>query len=130
MLFTKNLRISNNKIILIIKMDEFNMSLETSKIFTIKDTIEYQDNSVVSIEIIKKDTGTVTLFAFDEDEGLSEHSAPFDAMVQVLDGTLELRIDKKEYILNEGDMIVMPANIPHALHAKTKFKMMLTMIKS
>ncbi|MBE6488087.1 MAG: cupin domain-containing protein [Methanosphaera stadtmanae] len=106
------------------------MSLETSKIFTIKDTIEYQDNSVVSIEIIKKDTGTVTLFAFDEDEGLSEHSAPFDAMVQVLDGTLELRIDKKEYILNEGDMIVMPANIPHALHAKTKFKMMLTMIKS
>lgn len=111
-------------------MDEFNMSLETSKIFTIKDTIEYQDNSVVSIEIIKKDTGTVTLFAFDEDEGLSEHSAPFDAMVQVLDGTLELRIDKKEYILNEGDMIVMPANIPHALHAKTKFKMMLTMIKS
>ena len=130
MLFTKNLRISNNKIILIIKMDEFNMSLETSKIFTIKDTIEYQDNSVVSIEIIKKDTGTVTLFAFDEDEGLSEHSAPFDAMVQVLDGTLELRIDKKEYILNEGDMIVMPANIPHALHAKTKFKMILTMIKS
>jgi len=130
MLFTKNLRISNNKIILIIKMDEFNMSLETSKIFTIKDTIEYQDNSVVSIELIKKDTGTVTLFAFDEDEGLSEHSAPFDAMVQVLDGTLELRIDKKEYILNEGDMIVMPANIPHALHAKTKFKMMLTMIKS
>lgn len=106
------------------------MSLETSKIFTIKDTIEYQDNSVVSIELIKKDTGTVTLFAFDEDEGLSEHSAPFDAMVQVLDGTLELRIDKKEYILNEGDMIVMPANIPHALHAKTKFKMMLTMIKS
>jgi len=130
MLFTKNLRISNNKIILIIKMDEFNMSLETSKIFTIKDTIEYQDNSVVSIELIKKDTGTVTLFAFDEDEGLSEHSAPFDAMVQVLDGTLELRIDKKEYILNEGDMIVMPANIPHALHAKTKFKMILTMIKS
>lgn len=111
-------------------MDEFNMSLETSKIFTIKDTIEYQDNSVVSIELIKKDTGTVTLFAFDEDEGLSEHSAPFDAMVQVLDGTLELRIDKKEYILNEGDMIVMPANIPHALHAKTKFKMILTMIKS
>jgi len=106
------------------------MSLETSKIFTIKDTIEYQDNSVVSIELIKKDTGTVTLFAFDEDEGLSEHSAPFDAMVQVLDGTLELRIDKKEYILNEGDMIVMPANIPHALHAKTKFKMILTMIKS
>lgn len=106
------------------------MSLDTSKIFTIKDTIEYQDNSVVSIEIIKKDTGTVTLFAFDEDEGLSEHSAPFDAMVQVLDGTLELKIDKKEYILNEGDMIVMPANIPHALHAKTKFKMMLTMIKS
>lgn len=106
------------------------MSLETSKIFTIKDTIEYQDNSVVSMELIKKDTGTVTLFAFDENEGLSEHSAPFDAMVQVLDGTLELRIDKKEYILNEGDMIVMPANIPHALHAKTKFKMILTMIKS
>lgn len=106
------------------------MSLETSKIFTIKDTIEYQENSVVSIELIKKETGTVTLFAFDENEGLSEHSAPFDAMVQVLDGTLQLTIDGKKYILNEGDMIIMPANIPHALHAQTKFKMILTMIKS
>lgn len=106
------------------------MSLETSKLFTIKDTVEYQDNSVVSIELIKKETGTVTLFAFDENEGLSEHSAPFDAMVQVIDGTLQLTIDGEEYILNEGDMIVMPANVPHALHAQTKFKMILTMIKS
>lgn len=106
------------------------MSIESSKIFAIKDTIDYQDNSVVSIELIKKETGTVTLFAFDEGEGLSEHSAPFDAMVQVIDGTLKLTLDSKEHILNEGDLIIMPADIPHALHAETRFKMILTMIKS
>ena len=106
------------------------LTLNTSEIINIDSLIEYQKKSVVSTEIIKKETGTVTLFAFDENEGLSEHSAPFDALVQVIDGTLELTIDGNLYTLNKGEMIIMPANIPHALHAKTRFKMILTMIKS
>lgn len=106
------------------------MSLNTSEIFNINDLIDYQEKSVVSTEIVKKETGTITMFAFDEGEGLSEHSAPFDATVQVIDGTLELTIDGEKYVLNKGDMIIMPANVPHALHAPTKFKMILTMIKS
>lgn len=92
--------------------------------------VEYQEGSVVSKEIIKKETGTVTVFAFDKNEGLSEHTAPFDAMVQVIDGTLELTIDGELFTLTKGNMIIMPANIPHALHAKERFKMVLTMIKS
>ena len=106
------------------------MPLETSKIFKLQELVDYQEKSVVSKEIIKKETGTVTIFAFDKGEGLSEHTAPFDAMVQVLDGTLKLTIDGKVYILNKGDMIIMPANVPHALHAAEQFKMVLTMIKS
>lgn len=106
------------------------MSLNTSEIINFETLIDYQEKSVVSTEIINKETGTVTIFAFDENEGLSEHSAPFDAMVQVIDGTLQLTIDGEEFILNKGDMIIMPANVPHALNAKTKFKMILTMIKS
>ncbi|RAP47724.1 MAG: cupin [Methanosphaera sp. rholeuAM6] len=106
------------------------MVLETSNIFKLEELVEYQEKSVVSKEIIKKETGTVTVFAFDKDEGLSEHTAPFDAMVQVLDGTLELTIDGKIYILKKGNMIIMPANVPHALYAKERFKMLLSMIKS
>lgn len=106
------------------------MPLETSNIFKLRELVDYQEKSVVSKEIIKKETGTVTIFAFDKGEGLSEHTAPFDAMVQVLDGTLELTIDGKMYILNKGDMIIMPANVPHALHAAEQFKMLLSMIKS
>ncbi len=106
------------------------MSLNTSEIFNIENLVDYQEKSVVSTEIVKKETGTITMFAFDEGEGLSEHSAPFDAMVQVIDGKLKLTIDGKEYILNKGDIIIMPANVPHALHAETKFKMILSMIKS
>lgn len=106
------------------------MTFETSKIFNLDTLIEYQEKSVVSKEIIKKETGTITVFAFDKDEGLSEHTAPFDAMVQVIDGTLELTIDGQLYVLNKNDMIIMPANVPHALHAKTRFKMILSMIKS
>lgn len=106
------------------------MTLETSKIFNLTKIIDYQDKSVVSKEIIKKDTGTITIFAFDKDEGLSEHTAPFDALVQVLEGTLELTIEGQLYTLKKGDIIIMPANIPHALHAKERFKMILSMIKS
>ncbi|HMK53940.1 MAG TPA: cupin domain-containing protein [Methanobacteriaceae archaeon] len=101
-----------------------------AKTITVEDLIEYQDGSVVSREIIRKDTGTVTIFAFDKGEGLSEHTAPFDAMVQVIDGKAEITISGNKNILEKGDMIIMPANEPHALHALEKYKMILTMIRS
>ena len=103
---------------------------EKATIYETEKLVEYQEGSVVSKEIIKKETGTVTVFAFDKNEGLSEHTAPFDAMVQVIDGTLELTIDGELFTLTKGNMIIMPANIPHALNAKERFKMVLTMIKS
>jgi len=92
--------------------------------------IDYQEGSVVSRTIIDKKTGTVTLFAFDENQGLSEHTAPYDAMVYVLDGEVEVTISGKPVKLKKGEMTIMPANQPHALTAKTRFKMLLTMIKS
>ncbi|MBW2011478.1 MAG: cupin domain-containing protein [Deltaproteobacteria bacterium] len=94
------------------------------------DLVNYQEGSVVSKTLIKKQTGTVTLFAFDQEQGLSEHTAPFDAMVCVLDGEVEIRISGNPVVLKQGEMIIMPANKPHALKAVTKFKMMLTMIKN
>ncbi|MEN6592083.1 MAG: cupin domain-containing protein [Methanobacterium sp.] len=94
------------------------------------DLIEYQEGAVVSREIIRKETGTVTIFAFDKGEGLSEHTAPFDAMVQVVDGKAEIIIDGKSNILDAGEMIIMPANVPHALNALERYKMVLTMIRS
>ena len=96
----------------------------------VEDLIEYQEGAVVSREIIRKGTGTVTIFAFDKGEGLSEHTAPFDAMVQVIDGKAEITISGNKNILETGDMIIMPANDPHALHAMERFKMILTMIRS
>jgi len=92
--------------------------------------VEYQDDAIVSRTLIDKETGTVTLFAFDENQGLSEHTAPFDAMVHVLDGEVEITISGKLHCVKEGEMIIMPANEPHALKATAKFKMVLTMIKS
>jgi quercetin dioxygenase-like cupin family protein len=94
------------------------------------DLIEYQKGSVVSRTIIDKETGTVTLFAFDEGQGLSEHTAPFDAMVYALDGAVEVTISNKKSPLTKGEIIIMPANEPHALKATKRFKMLLTMIKS
>jgi len=98
------------------------------KILVPKDLIAYQEGSVVSRMIVYKKTGTITLFAFDAGEGLSEHTAPFDAIASIIDGEAEITIDKKEFHLTEGQMIVMPADKPHALHASQRFKMMLTMI--
>jgi quercetin dioxygenase-like cupin family protein len=92
--------------------------------------IDFQKGSVVSQEIISKKTGTITLFAFDEGQGLSEHTAPFDAVVYLLDGEAEITISGKPFRLREGDMIIMPAHQPHALAALKKFKMLLIMIKS
>jgi quercetin dioxygenase-like cupin family protein len=100
------------------------------KVMRLADLVDYQDSAVVSREIINKKTGTVTLFAFDEGQGLSEHTAPFDALVQLLDGKADITISGKTLRLKEGEMVIMPANRPHALKAVTRFKMILTMIKS
>ena len=94
------------------------------------DLADYQEGSVVSRTVIDKKTGTVTFFAFDEGQRLSEHTAPFDALVYLLDGEAEIVISGKALRLREGEMVVMPANQPHALRAVKKFKMMLTMIRS
>ncbi|MFA5255795.1 MAG: cupin domain-containing protein [Candidatus Omnitrophota bacterium] len=91
--------------------------------------VEYQDGSVVSKEIIKKESGTVTLFAFDKGQGLSEHTAPFDALVNVLDGQAQVRISGEPYIVKEGELIIMPANRPHSVQAIERFKMLLVLIK-
>jgi len=94
------------------------------------DLADYQEGSVVSRTIIDKKTGTVTFFAFDEGQGLSEHTAPFDALVYLLDGEAEIVISGKPLRLKEGEMVIMPANQSHALRAVRKFKMILTMIRS
>ena len=100
------------------------------KVSNVKDMVTYQEDSIVSKEIIKKPTGTVTIFAFDQDQGLSEHTAPFDAMVYVLDGETEILISGEAHHLREGEMIIMPGGKPHALRAVKRFKMMLVMVKS
>jgi quercetin dioxygenase-like cupin family protein len=102
----------------------------TQKVSNLKDLVNYQDGSIVSKEIIKKPTGTVSIFAFDQDQGLSEHTAPFDALVYVLDGETEITISGKPHHLKEGEMIIMPGGEPHALKAVKRFKMMLVMVKS
>jgi quercetin dioxygenase-like cupin family protein len=92
--------------------------------------IDYQEGSIVSRVVLKSEAGNVTLFAFDEGQELSEHSAPYDALVQVLDGEVEIRISGKPYMLKSGEAIIMPANDPHAVLAVKKFKMLLTMLKA
>jgi quercetin dioxygenase-like cupin family protein len=89
----------------------------------------YQEHSVVSREIIRKPSGTVSVFAFDQGEGLSEHTAAFDALVYILDGKAEILIDGKPNQLGQGQMIIMPADHPHALKAVTRFKMLLVLVK-
>jgi quercetin dioxygenase-like cupin family protein len=96
----------------------------------VNDLLAYQEGAVVSRTLIDKLAGTVTIFAFDEEQGLSEHTAPFDAMAYILDGEVEVRIAGQPFHLKAGEMIIMPANRPHALRAITAFKMMLTMIRS
>ncbi|MFC1666302.1 cupin domain-containing protein [Candidatus Omnitrophota bacterium] len=93
------------------------------------DLVDYQDGSVVSKQVIKKDTGTVTLFSFDQGQGLSEHTAPFDALVYIFDGEAEIVIGGKPNLVKAGNMIIMPANKPHSLKATKRFKMFLVMIK-
>jgi quercetin dioxygenase-like cupin family protein len=96
---------------------------------TLADIAAYSSGSIVSREVLRKETGTVTVFAFDAGQGLSEHTAPFDAMVCVLDGEAEVLIAGKAHQVGAGQMIIMPANKPHALNARQRFKMMLVMIR-
>ena len=104
--------------------------LPAAQVAKAPELVNYQDGSVVSREIVKKPTGSVTLFAFDEGQGLSEHTAPFDALVQVLEGAVEIMISGRPHQLQGGEMILMPAGQPHALKALKRFKMILTMIRS
>jgi quercetin dioxygenase-like cupin family protein len=108
------------------------MSVEdlSSKVLNLSELLTYQSGSVVSRQLIKKSAGNVTLFAFDKGEGLSEHTAPFDALVYILDGRAEVIISGQSHKLKTGEMIIMPANQPHALKASERFKMMLVMIRS
>ncbi|MFC1551782.1 cupin domain-containing protein [Candidatus Latescibacterota bacterium] len=104
--------------------------MPNTKVITVKDNVEYSDGSIVSKIILNKETGTVTLFAFDKGQKLSEHTAPFDALVHVVDGEAELIIGGEPMIVAEGQLAVMPADIPHAVNANKRFKMLLTMIKT
>ena len=103
---------------------------EKSKIFSFKGSVEYAGGAIVSKTVLKRQTGNISLFAFDKGEALSEHTAPFDAMIQVVDGKADIIIGGKSFILETGESIIMPADIPHAVKAVEKFKMVLTMIKS
>lgn len=98
-------------------------------VLNMKELVTYQTGSVVSRTLIGKSAGTVTVFAFDSGQGLSEHTAPFDAMVQIIDGAADITIDGSLLKVKEGEMIIMPANKPHALKANEKFKMILIMIR-
>ena len=97
--------------------------------FNLEENIQYSDGSVVSQTLLKKDIGNITLFAFDAGQGLSEHTAPFDAVVYILNGKAEITIGGKTATVHSGEMLIMPANISHALHAQERFKMLLVMIR-
>ena len=99
------------------------------KVLSLKDLVTYQDGTIASRMIISREAGNITLFSFDEGEGLSEHTAPFDAVVTILDGECEVWVAGEGHRLKEGETIILPANKPHALAAVTRFKMMLTMIR-
>lgn len=101
-----------------------------SQILHMLEMVSYQDAAVVSRQITKAEAGNVTLFAFDKDQGLSEHTAPYDALVHVLEGEAQVTISGKPFDLKTGDAILMPANEPHALMAVQRFKMLLTMIRA
>lgn len=100
-----------------------------AEILKVPELVDYQDGAIVSRIVVKAETGSVTLFAFDAGQELSEHIAPFDALVHVLDGDVEITISRKPFRLRTGDGIVMPAGEPHAVKAVTRFKMLLTMIR-
>jgi quercetin dioxygenase-like cupin family protein len=101
-----------------------------ANVFSFASSVDYAEGAIVSKTIIKKESGNISLFAFSKGETLSEHTAPFDALIHVVDGRGEVTIGGKSYLLNTGESIIMPGNIPHAVKAVERFKMVLTMIKS
>ena len=103
--------------------------MQASQAFDLAGLVEYGQGAVVSRTLIENEAGTVTLFAFDEGQGLSEHTAPFDALVQVVDGQGEFIIGGKSCAVSAGQIILMPADVPHAVRATTRFKMLLTMLR-
>ena len=112
------------------KNNSNNKPLIFSKSMNLDKMINYQDGSIVSRTLIDKDVGTVTLFAFDKGQGLSEHTAPYDALIYVLQGKVEAKLSGTSMLVSKGEMLIMPANKPHALQATERFKMLLIMIKS
>ena len=107
------------------EMNEF----KKAENFKFEEEVEYSSGSIISKNVLKNDAGNVSLFSFDKNEGLSEHTAPFDAMVQVIDGKVDVKIGGESHIVSNGESIIMPANISHSLKAVERFKMILTMIK-
>lgn len=103
--------------------------IEKGQVFNPEQGVEYSEGSVVSREILRNAAGTLTLFAFDAGQGLSEHTAPFDATVTVLDGEAQIKVGGEVHTTKAGEMIIMPAGVPHALFARHRFKMLLTMIR-
>jgi quercetin dioxygenase-like cupin family protein len=106
------------------------VDIEKAKVASLNDLIEYQEGSVVSRTIIDRNIGSVTLFAFDSGQGLSEHTVPYDALVYLMEGEAEIIISGKKFSVKKGEMIIMPANESHALKAIKRFKMLLTMIRA
>ncbi len=100
------------------------------RVLNLSELVSYQDGSIVSRTVVDKKAGTITVFAFDEGQSLSEHTAPYDAVVEVVDGMGTVTIEKNDHSLGAGQTIIMPANIPHAVRADQRFKMVLTMIRS
>lgn len=100
-----------------------------SSVLVLSDQVGYADGGVVSKQVLKNGAGNITLFSFDEGQGLSEHAAPFDALVQILDGEAEIRLGDRPLRLKRGESVIMPAGMKHSLHAVTRFKMLLTMIR-
>ena len=110
--------------------DKGSKEITSAEVKPLLELLQYQDGSIVSRVLLKNNGGTVTLFAFDHGEGLSEHTAPFEAFVFIVDGEAEVEIAGKAYKVKEGETITLPANIPHAVKAATRFKMLLTMIRA
>ncbi len=111
-------------------IDQLESAVGSPEVKQLVDLLQYQDGSVVSRVLLKNKGGTVTLFAFDVGEGLSEHTAPFEALVMVTDGEAAIEIAGKSFKVRQGETIILPANRPHALRAVTRFKMLLTMIRA
>jgi len=105
------------------------LKINSAEVFNFAKMVEYQPGSIVSREIIQKDSGTITVFAFDAGQALSEHKAPFDALVYILDGEAKVSIDQNLFPVKQGEMIILPVDVVHALKAEERFKMVLVMIR-